>query len=120
MLQRDGRHGRKSSTEPMNVILFGATGMIGQGVLRECLLDARVTRVMAIGRTSTGQQHAKLRERAHADLLDFSTIQGDFDDCDACFFCLGISSAGMTEVDYRRVTFDMPMAAANTLAARSP
>lgn len=104
----------------MKVILFGATGMVGQGVLRECLLDPEVEQVLAVGRTATGQQHAKLRELAHKNLLDFSGVEKELSGYDACFFCLGISSAGMSEPDYRRVTYDMPMAAAQTLVKVNP
>lgn len=104
----------------MNVLMFGATGMIGQGVLRECLRDPRVTRVLTIGRAATGQQHEKLGEIVHANLLDLTAIESHFADQDACFFCLGISSAGMLEADYRRITYDMPLAAARALVARSP
>src|SRR5258705_3543897 len=97
----------------MNVILFGSTGMVGQGVLRECLRDPDVTRVLAVVRSATGQQHAKLREIVHADFNDFSTLQLDGD---ACFWCLGVSSAGMSEADYTRVTYGYTMAAAEVLA----
>jgi uncharacterized protein YbjT (DUF2867 family) len=104
----------------MKVLLFGATGMVGQGVLRECLLDGGVESVLAVGRTPTGQQHEKLRELLHEDFLDFSTIESELSGIDACFFCLGISSAGMSEADYTRVTYDMTLAAAGTLAKVAP
>lgn len=104
----------------MKVILFGATGMVGQGVLRECLLDADVERVLAVGRSATGQQHAKLQEFVHKDLFDFSSVEESLTGYDACFFCLGVSSAGMTEQDYRRVTYDITMAAARILVKRNP
>jgi uncharacterized protein YbjT (DUF2867 family) len=100
----------------MRVVLFGATGMVGQGVLRECLIDPDVQTVLSIGRSATGQNHPKLRELVHRDLLDFSAIENELAGFDACFFCLGVSSAGMQETDYRRVTFDITMAAAQTLA----
>ncbi len=104
----------------MNVVLFGATGMVGQGVLRECLLDPEVESVLVIGRSATGQRHAKLREIVHKDLYDFSAIEPQLRDLDACFFCLGVASAGMTEEDYRRVTYDITMAAAQTLLKLNP
>jgi uncharacterized protein YbjT (DUF2867 family) len=100
----------------MNVLLFGATGMVGQGVLRECLLEADVQSVLAIGRSATGQRHPKLRELVHRDFLDFSGIENELSGFDACFFCLGVSAAGMQEDDYRRVTYDFTMAAARVLA----
>ncbi len=104
----------------MKVILFGATGMVGQGVLRECLLDSGVEQVLTVGRSATGQQHAKLQELVHKDLTDFSSVEARLTGYDACFFCLGVSSAGMSEADYRRVTYDIAVAAGRTLAARNP
>jgi uncharacterized protein YbjT (DUF2867 family) len=97
----------------MKVILFGSTGMVGQGVLRECLRDADVTEVIAVVRSATGQRHVKLREIVHSDFTDFSGLQLD---ADACFWCLGVSSAGMNEADYTRVTHDFTIAAARVLA----
>ena len=104
----------------MRVVLFGATGMVGQGVLRECLLDPDVESVLSVGRTATGQPHAKLRELEHRDFLDFSPIKNELAGFDACFFCLGVSSAGMKEDAYRRITYDFTMAAARTLARLNP
>jgi uncharacterized protein YbjT (DUF2867 family) len=104
----------------MNVVLFGASGMVGQGVLRECLLDPDVYSVFSIGRSATGQQHPKLRELVHRDFLDFSSIENQLSGFDACFFCLGVSSVGMKEEDYRRVTYDFTMAAARVLARHNP
>ena len=90
----------------MKVILFGATGMVGQGVLRECLLAGDVDSVLAIGRTATGKQHTKLQEIVRSDLFDLSTIETRLAGFDACFFCLGVSAAGMKEQDYRRLTYE--------------
>lgn len=104
----------------MNIVLFGATGMIGQGVLRECLLDPDVQRVVSVGRSATGQQHPKLREIVHRDLHDFSAIEPELTGFDACFFCLGIASAGMSEEDYSRVTYGIAAAAGETLARLNP
>ncbi|WP_101785078.1 NAD-dependent epimerase/dehydratase family protein [Nonomuraea indica] len=104
----------------MRVIIFGATGMVGQGVLRECLLDDRVERVLTVGRSPTGRPHPKLRELAHADLLDLAPLEGELAGHDACFFCLGVSSAGMAERDYRRITYDVTLAAGTTLARLNP
>ena len=111
---------RIGSNEDMNVILFGATGMVGQGVLRECLIDRDVESVLSIGRSATGQQHPKLRELEHKNFLDFSTIEKELSGFDACFFCLGVSSAGMPKEDYRRITYGFTMAAAQTLARLNP
>lgn len=104
----------------MKVLIFGATGMVGQGALRECLLDPGVEEVVTIGRKATGQRHAKLREIVHADLTDYSAIEAELTGLDACFFCLGIASAGMSEADYSRITYDMPLAAAQVLLRLNP
>jgi uncharacterized protein YbjT (DUF2867 family) len=104
----------------MRVIIFGATGMVGQGVLRECLLDRDVQDVLSIGRTATGYHNQKLRELVHNDLLDFTSIQSELSGFDACFFCLGVSSAGMTEASYARVTYDITLAVAETLVRLNP
>jgi uncharacterized protein YbjT (DUF2867 family) len=100
----------------MKVILFGATGMVGQGCLRECLLDPSVEGVLAVGRSPTGQQHAKLRDIVHDNFLDYSAIETQLAGYDACFFCLGVSSVGMSEERYRHLTYDITLAAATMLA----
>ena len=104
----------------MKVILFGATGMVGQGCLRECLLDASVESVLAVGRSPTGQRHDKLREILHDNFFDFSAIESQLAGLDACFFCLGVSSLGMSEERYRRLTYDITLAAAKTLSKLNP
>jgi uncharacterized protein YbjT (DUF2867 family) len=104
----------------MNVILFGATGMVGQAALRECLLDPEVKQVLSIVRNPTGQRDAKLQELVHSDLFDYSAIQADLTGFDACFFCIGVTSAGMSEAQYTRVTHDLTLAAATTLAKLNP
>lgn len=104
----------------MRVILFGATGMVGQGVLRECLLDPGLKSVLSIVRTPSGRQHEKLRELVHTDFTSFRAIRDELGDLDACFFCLGVSSAGMSEADYTRVTHDFTLAAGSVLAERNP
>ncbi|HXJ93519.1 MAG TPA: NAD(P)H-binding protein [Terriglobia bacterium] len=100
----------------MNILLFGATGMVGQGVLRECLADPEVQSAQAVGRSATGALHPKLREIVHQDLFHYETLEGQLTGFDACFFCLGISSTGMKEEDYERVTFGITMAAAEVLS----
>ena len=104
----------------MNAIVFGGTGMVGQGLLRECLLDPDVERVLSIVRTPSGQRHPKLRELVHANFLDFSPIESQLSGFDAAFFCLGATSAGKTEEQYSRVTYDITMAAAEPLARLNP
>ena len=104
----------------MKVILFGASGMVGQGVLRECLHDPSVTQVLSIGRSATGQQHARLTEIIRGDFLDYSDIEPQLGGYDACFFCLGVSSIGMDAERYRHLTYDVTLAAARTLARLNP
>jgi uncharacterized protein YbjT (DUF2867 family) len=105
----------------MNVILFGATGMVGQGVLRECLFAAPdVQHVLSIVRNPSGQEHAKLREIVPTDFYDLSSIEEELSGYDACFFTLGVTSAGMTEQQYNHVTYDLTLAAAKPLARLNP
>ena len=104
----------------MNILIFGATGMVGQGVLRECLLAPDVERVVAVGRNATGQQHPKLRDLVHKDMYDYSAIEPQLQGLDACFFCLGVSSVGMKEPEYKRITYDLTLAAATVLARLNP
>lgn len=104
----------------MKVILLGASGMVGQGVLRECLLDPQVTSVLSIGRSSTRKQHPKLRELIQSDLFNLSPVEAQLSGYDACFFCLGVSSIGMSKEDYRRTTYDLTLSVAQTLVRSSP
>jgi uncharacterized protein YbjT (DUF2867 family) len=104
----------------MRVVLFGATGMIGQGSLRECLLDPDVTSVLAVVRSPELPPHPKLHELVHKDFLDFSSVAEALTGYDACFWCLGITSAGMSEADYTRITYGFTLAAAKVLAERNP
>jgi uncharacterized protein YbjT (DUF2867 family) len=104
----------------MKVVLFGATGMVGQGVLRECLRDPLVTLIRIVGRTASGVDHPKVRETVLADLSNYSSIEPELTGFDACFFCLGVSSAGMSERDYERITYGVTLAAAETLARLNP
>lgn len=105
---------------PMQVIIFGATGMVGQGVLRECMIDPGIDRVLVVGRSPTGVRSAKLVEIIHDNFLDYSTIETQLTGFDACFFCLGVSSIGMSEARYRHLTYDLTLAAATTLARLNP
>ena len=104
----------------MDVLIFGATGMVGQGVLRECLLDPEVRRVVTVGRHATGQSHEKLKEIVVRDIFDLSAVEPELGGFDACFFCLGVSSAGMTEDRYSRLTYDLTLSIAKTLARLDP
>ena len=94
--------------------------MVGQGVLRECLLDSNVQQILSIVRTPSGQQHPKLRELLHANFFDYSAIEPQLTGYDACFFSLGVSSAGMDEAKYTHLTYDLTLAAATTLAKLNP
>jgi uncharacterized protein YbjT (DUF2867 family) len=104
----------------MKIIIFGATGMIGRGVLRECLLDDGISSLLSVGRTATGILSPKLHELEHANLSDYGPIESRLTGFDACFFCLGISSAGMKEADYERLTYGITLAAALTLSRLNP
>jgi uncharacterized protein YbjT (DUF2867 family) len=104
----------------MNILIFGATGMVGQGVLRECLLDPEVQSVTTIGRSAASNHHPKLRQIVHSDLMEYASLEADLTGFDACFFCLGISSAGMKEDAYTRITYGYTLAAAETLARLNP
>lgn len=104
----------------MNVLLFGATGMVGRGVLRECLGAEDVQRVVTLGRTATGLRHAKLTEIVRPDLFNYANLESELQGFDACFFCLGVSSAGMSEAAYNRVTYEATLAAATVLARLNP
>jgi uncharacterized protein YbjT (DUF2867 family) len=104
----------------VKVILLGATGMVGQGALRECLLDPEVESVLTIGRRATAQQHERLHEIVLTDLFDLSSAEAKVSGYDACFFCLGVSSVGMKEEAYRHLTYDLTIAVATTLLRLSP
>jgi len=104
----------------MRVVLFGASGMVGQGVLRECLLATDVSQVLLIGRSALGVTDAKVREIVLADVGDLSSVREELAGLDACFFCLGVSSAGMKEEAYTRVTYELTMRVAHTLVEVAP
>jgi uncharacterized protein YbjT (DUF2867 family) len=104
----------------MKVLLFGATGMLGQAALRECLLAPDVEAVLTVGRTATGRQAPKLRELVRPDLFDLGPVEGELRGYDACFFCLGVSAAGMTEEAYRHLTYDLTLSIAGLLARQNP
>ncbi|HEY2014275.1 MAG TPA: epimerase [Bryobacteraceae bacterium] len=104
----------------MRVLIFGATGMVGQGVLRECLLDPDISVVETVGRSASGLKGGKLRELIRPDLFHYDDAEADLRGFDACFFCLGVSSGGMAEAEYERLTYDLTMAAAETLARLNP
>lgn len=104
----------------MKTVLFGGSGMIGQGVLLELLKRPEVTKVVSVGRTAVPQKDPKLEEVLLKDLTDYSSCGAAFEGVDAVLFCLGVSAGGMSEADYRRITFDVTLAAAKALHAKSP
>ncbi len=104
----------------MKVVLFGGSGMVGQAVLRECLLDPEIRRVVSVVRSETGARDPKLREVVHGDFFDFSAIENELAGSDACFFTLGATSNGLTEAEYRRITLDITLAAARSLQRVNP
>jgi uncharacterized protein YbjT (DUF2867 family) len=101
-------------------IIFGATGMVGEGVLHVALGHPDVESVLVVGRKSCNVKHPKMKEVIHNDFYDYSTIEKELSGFNACFFCLGVSSVGMTEKAYTRVTYDLTMEAAKTLSRLNP
>jgi uncharacterized protein YbjT (DUF2867 family) len=104
----------------MKALLFGGTGMVGQGVLRECLLDERVEEVQAVGRAKLVDEAPKLHQLVRSDLADLRDVTDQLTGYDACFFCLGVSAVGMSEDDYRRTTYDLTLGIARILAEVNP
>ena len=104
----------------MRVLLFGATGMVGRGVMLECLRDPQVELVLTVGRTATGVSDRKVREIVRVDLSDFAGVEEQLAGFDACFYCLGVSSSGMAEAEYTRLTYGLTLAAGETLARLNP
>ena len=104
----------------MKVLIFGATGMVGQGVLRQCLAAEDVSLVTVVGRTPVVQNHAKLQQCLQGDLLTLGEQADQLRGFDACFFCLGVSSSGMSEEAYRQITYDLTLSVARLLAQLNP
>ena len=103
----------------MNAVIFGATGMVGKGVLLECLDDARVEHILLVSRHPIDVSHPKIREIVHADFTAFETLTPAFADIDACFYCLGVTAIGLSEGQYHHLTYDVTLAAATALASTS-
>lgn len=104
----------------IKAIITGATGMVGEGVLHECLNHPDLEQVMVINRKPGGVAHPKLQEIIHADFFNLTPIESQLSGYNACFFCLGVSSVGMNEAEYRRLTYDLTMHAAQLLARLNP
>src|SRR5262245_43824194 len=104
----------------IKAILTGATGMVCEGVLHECLLHDDVEEVLIVGRRPCGVSHPKIKELIARNFFDLSSIENQLSGYNACFFCLGVSSVGMKEPEYHRLTYELTMNFAKTLAARNP
>jgi hypothetical protein len=104
----------------IKAIITGVTGMVGEGVLHECLSDDRVESILVIGRKASGISHPKVKEIIHADFYDLSAIASQLGNYNACFFCLGVSSIGMKEPEYYKLTYDLTMHVAKTLSGLNP
>ncbi len=104
----------------IRAIIFGATGMVGEGVLYESLKHPDVESVLVIGRRSCNVKHGKLKELIHSDFFDYTSIRENLGGYNACFFCLGVSSVGMKEKEYTRITYDLTMRAAEALSQINP
>ena len=104
----------------IKTIITGASGMVGEGVLYECLQHNDVEEILVIGRRSCGYTHPKLKEIVHADMYNLSSIEDQLEGYDACFFCLGMSSVGVKEPEFTKVTYDLTMHLATTLSKLNP
>ena len=104
----------------MKVIITGSTGMVGKGVLLECLESTDITNVLLINRNPIGIDHPKIKEIVHQDFFQWSSLHDQLSGYDACFFCLGVSSLGMNEADYKRMTYDLTIGFAKELLKASP
>jgi hypothetical protein len=104
----------------ITAIVTGVTGMVGEGVLHECLQHPDVDRVLVISRKPSGVIHSRLKEIIHSDFHDLSSIEDSLRGYEACFFCLGVSSVGMSEADYRHFTYDLTLHVAKTLSRLNP
>jgi uncharacterized protein YbjT (DUF2867 family) len=104
----------------MRIVIFGSSGMVGQGALRECLRDPEIEQVVSIVRAPTGTAHEKLREIVRKNFLDFSPIESQLTGLSACLYCLGVTSSGTSEESYTRITCGFTIAAANTLLKLNP
>jgi uncharacterized protein YbjT (DUF2867 family) len=102
------------------VIITGASGMVGKGVLLECLDHHEIDTVLVLGRTATGIKHSKLIELLHTDFTDYAAVLDRLKGYDACYFCLGVSAGGMKESDYKKVTYDYTLALGKTLFQLNP
>ncbi len=106
--------------DKLKVIITGATGMVGEGVLHECLNHTEVERVLVVARHATGYKHPKLSEIVHKDFYDISSLKDKLSGYNACYFCLGVTSVGKSEPEYTKLTHDLTLNFAQTLAELNP
>ena len=104
----------------IKAIITGATGMVGEGVLLECLENPNVEEVLVINRKALGRSHPKLKEIVHKDFFNLEPIASQLAGYNACFFCLGISSVGISKEEYKRITYDLTLHAGQVLARQDP
>ena len=104
----------------IKAIITGASGMVGEGVLHECLQHDDVEEILVVGRRSCGYVHPKLKEIVHADMYNLSSIEDQLKGCNACFFCLGTSSVGKKEPEFYKITYELTMHFATTLSKLNP
>ncbi|WP_407481166.1 NAD-dependent epimerase/dehydratase family protein [Elizabethkingia meningoseptica] len=104
----------------LKVIISGATGMVGEGVLQECINSPKVEKILLINRKPSAYTHPKIEELLHSNFSDISSVSEKVKGYDACFFCLGVSSVGMKEEQYTKVTYDLTLGFAKTLAEQNP
>lgn len=112
------------ATQPIagvkRVMVFGGTGMIGRGIMHECLKDPEVEEVVAVGRSSVGETHPKLREIKHTDFLNFDPIEEEMKNVDACIYSIGVTSLGLDEPTYKKITQEFTLSTANALIKHNP
>jgi uncharacterized protein YbjT (DUF2867 family) len=104
----------------MKAVVFGASGMVGQAVLRECIMDMSVDSVVAVTRSPLSLINPKFTNIVHADFLNFAALAKQLKGADVCFYCLGVASAGLSEADYTKITCEYTLAAAKTLLKINP
>lgn len=109
-----------AATEKIKVIITGTTGMVGEGVLHECLQSDKVESVLVINRRTLGVTHPKLKEIIHSNFFDITPIEQELKGYDACFFCLGVSSVGMDKDEYFKMTYTLTLHVAEVLARNNP
>lgn len=109
----------QTAITPIRVIITGASGMVGEGVLHECLKSDLVKEVLVLGRRTCGTTHPKLKELLHSNFHDLSPVAEQLTGFDACFFCAGVSSVGKKKDEFYHLTYTLTMHVAETLAKQN-